>query len=50
MKKNSFPAIYWQYAKETIKKPFLYINRSINRYSLTQDKKNPKYLTGKGKK
>ena len=37
---NSFPAIYWQYAKETLKKPFLYINRSINRYSLTQDKKS----------
>jgi len=37
--KNSWPAIYWQFAKESIKKPFLFINRSLNRYSLTQDKK-----------
>ena len=42
MKKNSWPAIYWRYAKQSIKKPFLYIDRSINRYSLTQDKPNKK--------
>lgn len=45
---NSFPMIYWQYAKQSIRKPFLFIDRSINRYSLTQDK-TPKYLSGKGK-
>lgn len=45
--KNSFSLLHWKYAKEMIKKPFLYINRHINRYGLTQD--NPKYLSGKKK-
>ena len=46
MKKNSWPEIYWRYAKQSIKKPFLYIDRSFNRYSLTQDdsKKNKKKI------
>ena len=48
MKKSTWNLIDWKYAKEVIKKPFLFINRHINRYSLTQD--NPKYLSGKKKK
>ena len=46
MKKNSWPAIYWRAAKQSIKKPFLFIDRSFGRYSLTQDdtKKNKKKL------
>jgi len=48
MKKSSWNLIDWKYAKELAKKPFLFINRHINRYSLTQDK-SPKYLSGKKK-
>jgi len=40
--KNSFSYLHWKYAKEIIKKPFLFINRHINRYSLTQDEKKKK--------
>lgn len=44
--KNSFTLQHWQYAKQIIKKPFLYIDRAFGRYSLNQDK-SPKYLGGK---
>lgn len=47
MNKNSFSLQHWQYAKQMIKKPFLYIDRVFGRYALNQDKKSPKYLTGK---
>lgn len=48
-KKSTWNRIDWLHAREIAKKPFLFIQRSINRYALTQDEKTPKYLTGKKK-
>lgn len=40
--KSSWNRIDWKYAKQTAKKPFLFIDRVMNRYSITQDETKKK--------